>query len=121
VRLAALILAAGAMRHYAWALLPDAMHGAASKALGAMLALVLLGVVWRLAPSRALLPVALWLAWEEAQTLLCSVAYAIEPWAVPSGKSICAAWIGFDIGAAGLVAVAALAWRHPVKSDSINS
>lgn len=113
MRLAALILFAGVARHYGWALLPVDLRGIASKALGALLALVLIGVIWRLRPSPSLLPVALWLAYEEAQTALCSVAYAIQPWEVAAGHSICSAWAGFDLGAAGLVVIAFLAWGLP--------
>jgi hypothetical protein len=117
VKAAVLLLAAGALRHYAWALAPVSAQPAISKALGSGLALVLLWLLWDTSKSRALLPVALWLAWEETQTLLCSVAYAITPWSIEPGQSICAAWIGFDIGAAGLVCIAALTWCAPVKSD----
>lgn len=111
MRLAILLLATGAARHYGWALLPPDLQGIASKALGACAALVLLYVVGNLAKCRWCLPVLLWWGYEELSTLLCSTAYAIHPWIVEPGVSICSAWAGFDVGAFGIMALGCLAWK----------
>ena len=100
-----------AARHYGWALFPELMRGSVSKALGAAAALCLLWLVAKAYRTRYVLPVVIWWAWEEAQTLLCSVAYAYAPWEVPAGQSVCSAGVAFDLGAFGLVAMAVLAYR----------
>ena len=87
------------------------MRGAVSKALGAAAALFLLALVLYAYRSRWVLLVGLWWAWEEAQTLICSVAYALEPWPVPLGQGICSARLDFDLGALGLVCMAVMAYR----------
>ena len=117
MRLAAALLLAGYARHYGWAWVPPELAGVASKGLGAALSLLMIGIIWRLSPSRWLLPVAIWLCFEDALTALCSIGYAIHPWAVPPGVGICSAWAGFDLGAAGLVAIGFAAWGQPVTTD----
>ena len=107
---AALLLAC-AVRHYAWPLADEAARGAVWKALGAAATLLLLWLVAKAYRTRYVLPVVIWWAWEEAQTLLCSVAYAYAPWPVPAGQSVCSAGVAFDLGAFGLVAMAVLAYR----------
>ena len=122
MNLAAELLLIAALRHYGWALLPAELQGMASKGLGAAAALVLLSVVWRLRPSKILLPVLLWWAWEELQTLICAAAWIIDPWTVPPGVGICSARIGFDLGATGILAVAIIAYRLvPVSIYSIKN
>jgi hypothetical protein len=105
------LLLVGACRHYLWPHFPAELQGMASKGLGAAAVLYLLAVVWRLAPSRPLAWVLLWWAWEELQVLICSAAYMVEPWHVEVGEGICSARFGFDIGAAGIMFVALLAYR----------
>jgi hypothetical protein len=84
----------------------------ASKGLGALLVLVLLGVVWRLSSrSGWLMAVMGYGAWSALQTLLCSVGYMVEPWTVQAGQGICSARLEFDLGALGLLAAAAFALR----------
>ena len=111
MNLAAELLLIAALRHYGWPALPAELQGMASKGLGAAATLVLLSVVWRMHQSKPLALVLLWWAWEELQTLICAAAWIIEPWTVPPGVGICSARIGFDIGALGILAVAAIAYR----------
>ena len=103
------LLLTASTRHYLWPAAPDALQGMASKGLGACEVLVLLAVVWRLAPSKAMALVLSWWAFEELQTALCSIAYMHAPWTVPPGVGICSAAVGIDIGAAGILAVAWIA------------
>lgn len=101
-----------AAREHLWPLLPAEAQGAASKGLGAALVLVLLSMVYRLAPrSRLLLGVLLLAAWYSLQTLICSAAYVVAPWPVPAGFGMCSARIDFDLGALGLLGVLYLASR----------
>ena len=114
--LAPLLLAVGASRHYLWAQFPPAMQGGVSKALGAAATLILLGCVYRAQPSKPMAWVLLWWAWEEAQTLLCGAAWAAGPWPVAPGQGICSGRLDFDLGAIGILIVAAIAMRlTPVK------
>lgn len=100
------LLLTASTRHYLWPAAPAALQGMASKGLGACEVLVLLAVVWRLAPSKPMALVLTWWAFEELQTLLCSLAYMRQQWEVPPGVGICSAAAGIDIGAAGILAVA---------------
>ena len=113
--LALAMLLIGASRFYAWELWPPELRGPASKMLGSMAALCLIGIVYSLKPSRLLAFVCAWYAFEELQTVICSMAYMVEPWAVPVGMSICSARIDFDIGAVGIMFVAFLLWRACVR------
>lgn len=107
-------------REHLWAYLPPELQGIASKGLGALLVLVLLGVVWMQSERCKWLAAALlYGAWCSLQTLLCSLAYMAEPWDVLPGQGICSARIGIDLGALGLLIVAFLAYRLiPVRFDS---
>jgi hypothetical protein len=109
VNLAALLLLTAAARHYLWQHFPPELQGMASKGLGSAQVLVLLACVWQFRQSRPLGLVLLFWAWEELQTVLCSLAYMVQPWEVPAGVGICSARIGFDLGAAGILAVAYIA------------
>ena len=92
-----------AARHYGWAWLPVDVRGIASKALGALLALGLMWMLYKAKPSRPLLYVVLYGTFEELQTVICSVAYALSPWTVAPGNSICSARLDFDLGAIGVM------------------
>lgn len=114
-----------AAREHLWPWLPAELQGAASKGLGAALVLVLLSVIYRLTDalgmrSRALYAVLCLAAWYSLQTLICSAAYLNEPWPIPPGMGMCSARIDFDLGALGLVLIAAFAcWlSDPVRVDS---
>ena len=109
MNLAAGLLAVAAARHYLWQHFAIEAQGMASKGLGAAAVLVLLAVVWHGNKSRPLALVLCWWAWEEMQVLLCSFAYMQAAWVVEPGQGICSAAVGFDIGAAGILAVAAIA------------
>lgn len=111
MNLAGLLLVVCAARHYAWPLFPELMRGSAWKALGAAATLLLLWLVAKAYRQPAVLAVILWFAFEEAQTLLCSVAYAYEPWPIEPGQSMCSARASFDLGAIGLVWMAVLAYN----------
>lgn len=101
------------LRHYAWRWVPAEHAGDASKALGAMAALVLL---WLLSGHRRpgddleLWALALY-AWHEASVALCAGWFIFAPWAIADGQAMCSAKIGFDLGALGLLLVAVLASR----------
>ena len=113
IRLPVLLLLVLAMRQHAWAWAPVELAGVASKGLGSMAALVMLLLVYELAPvkSRLLAAVAMVYAWAETQTVICSAWYMVEPWPVAPGQAMCSAKLGFDLGAVGLMAVAILAHR----------
>lgn len=105
--LAVAVLAAGLMRNYLWNLFPIEMMGAVSKALGAAAILFLLTALYvKAKPNWPLAIVCVLWAFEELQTLICSVSYAIEPWAVQPGQSICSARLDFDLGAIGILLAA---------------
>ena len=106
--LALCLLAVGAFRNYAWLAVPDDLRGMASKGLGSIATLVLLGIVLHAKPSKAVFYVVLWYAFMELQTVICSVWYLFEPWVVPVGQPICSAKVGFDLGAIGILAAACL-------------
>ena len=111
-------MAAVVLRDVGWAWAPAALQGMASKGLGALLVLALLVVVWRLAPRSSWLawPIG-YGAWSALQTALCSVAYAVKPWAVPPGVGICSARLDLDLGALALLDAALFA----VKASSVTS
>ena len=109
--LPALLLAIGAFRHYGWALAPADQRGVASKLLGAAATLSLLWLVRKAYAGRLVSMVALWWAWEELQTVICSAWYLAAPWPVLQGQAICSAKAGIDIGALGIMIVALLAAR----------
>lgn len=106
-----LMLCLGVARHYLWPHFPIPLQGMASKGIGALVILCLLFIVWRQsARSKLMLAVLLWWAWEEAQTALCAGVYMLGPWTVQPGQGICTAVVGLDLGAAGLLCVAVLAY-----------
>jgi hypothetical protein len=108
------------VRNYGWAIAEPAARGGVSKALGAAALLALLWLLYKASPSRAMWLVFLLGAFEELQTIICSVAYTVKPWAVPVGESICSARIDFDLGAIGVMLLAFTLHRicQPIKVDS---
>ena len=103
---AVVLLLVMAARHYLYDLWPPELRGLASKALGALALLSLVWVVVALAPrSTTVTAVALWWSVEEVQVALCSFAYMLRPWVVPTGQSICSARLDLDLGAIGIVVV----------------
>lgn len=110
-RLAFGLLLIAAARHYLWAAWPDALRGTASKMLGAMAALCLIGIVIHLAQSKAVTLAGAYYAFEETQTAICSAAYMVDPWPVAVGQSICSARLDFDLGALGVMLLAFALWR----------
>lgn len=108
--LSALLLLVGACRHYGWELASEDLAGVASKGLGAAAILCLIWLCYHLAGGgKLVLAVAAWWSFEELQVVLCTAAWAIEPWHVPKGKAMCSAKAGFDIGAITVIIVSALA------------
>lgn len=107
--LAAFVLLIGASRHYGWMLAEPSMRGIVSKALGGVATLCLLGILWTRRKSALFALVLLWYAFEEFQVIACSVRFAVDPWVVPVGQSICTALLGFDLGTAGIVFVGLMA------------
>ena len=121
--LAAWIMAAFLLREVGWSWFPAEHQGMASKALGSLLVLFLAGVVWHLAKrSKWLLAALAYGIWSALQTVICSIAYMVQPWAVSPGQGICSARIDFDLGALGLMAAAFFAVRAAgVTSYSITN
>jgi hypothetical protein len=52
-----------------------------------------------------------WWSFEALQILICSIAWAIIPWEVPTGQSICSVGIGLDLGAIGAMLAILLLWK----------
>lgn len=103
---AAVLLVALFVRHYAYDLWPPEQRGLAAKAMGA---LALVTLVWlavlHVQRSLAIYAVALWFSVEEVQVTLCSFLYMRKPWPVQPGQSICSARLDLDLGALGIVVV----------------
>ena len=118
INLALGLLLLGTARNYAWLAFPDDLRGMASKGLGSIATLMLLGIVLHAKPSKAVFYVVSWYAFMELQTVICSVWYLFEPWVVPVGQPICSAKVGFDLGAIGILVVACLLYLLvPVRYD----
>jgi hypothetical protein len=116
---ALLILALGVLRHYGWVPFDPELRGIASKALGGLALLGVVPFIYKAYPSRLMALVLAWWSFEALQIMLCSIAWAIAPWEVPTGQSICSVGIGLDLGAIGVMMVAILLWRLSiVKPDS---
>lgn len=99
------------LRYYGWIPFDPELRGIASKALGGVALLGVIPFIWKAYPSKAMLAVlALW-SFEGTQTVLCSTLWAIKPWEVPTGQSICSVGIGLDLGAIGIMLVALILWR----------
>lgn len=109
--IALVLLVTLAARQTLWDFAPDGLAGVASKGLGSLAALVLLLLVYELAPvkGRLLAAVAAVYAWHETQTVVCTVSYMLSPWPIQPGQAMCSAKLGFDLGALGLLAFAILA------------
>ena len=108
------LLAAMALRHYAWRWVPAEHAGLVSKALGSVAALALLWLLSgyrRPADKLAFWALVLY-AIHEASAVLCATWFIFAPWPILQGQSQCSAKIGFDLGALGLLLVAALASQH---------
>ena len=115
--IALLVLVAGVARNYGWLIAEPELRGIVSKSLGAAATLCLLFALRLLCKSGVLLVVLCWYAFEETQTLVCSVLYAIEPWPVRVGESICSDRIGFDIGSIGIFMAGALIYLLASKNE----
>lgn len=101
-----------AARHHLWPLLPEEMRGVASKGLGAALVLVLLSMIYRLAPPSRLLSAVLCLAaFYSLQTFICTAWWLVDPWQIAEGVGMCSDRLGFDLGALGIIAVIAILSR----------
>lgn len=109
--LAALVLLAGVLKHYAWDLFDPGLKGVAAKGLGSLAMLALLGAVLYLAWSRAMAMVVAWFAFEEAQTVICTSAWLIKPWVLDPNRAMCSQRLDFDLGAIGVMAIAVILWR----------
>lgn len=112
---AAALLLITTVRHYGYDWAPVQHQPVASKGLGGAALLAQAWVIYALIPSRVLLPVVLFVTWQELQVVLCSAAYIQAPWPVPPGQGLCSARAGFDIGAASIIATAFLARWLAVK------
>ena len=106
-------------RNYGYLLFEPEQIGAVSKALGGAAMLAVVPLLYRAAPTRLVALVLAYWSFEALQTVLCSVAYAIEPWSVPTGVSICSAGLGFDFGAVGIMLAAVLLY-FVVRRQAVN-
>ena len=115
------ILVLGVLRHYGWVPFDPELRGIASKALGGLALLGVVPFIWKAYPSRLMMLVLAWWCFEAIQILICSTAWAISPWEVPKGQSICSVGINFDLGAIGVMLVACILWRicQPVRPDRL--
>jgi hypothetical protein len=96
------------VRHYGAQWFDPEIRGAVSKGLGGLAMLAVVPLLYRAAPSRLVAWVlAVW-SFEALQIALCSFGYALEPWPVLPGQPICSAKIGFDLGALGILIIAAV-------------
>lgn len=109
------ILALGVLRHYGWIVFDPETRGIVSKALGGLALLGVVPFIYRAYPSKLMWYVLAWWTFESLQILLCSTLYAIAPWEVPTGQSICSVGIGLDLGAIGIMLVALILWRVNCK------
>lgn len=118
--LAVWVLCIVAARHYGWQFFDPELRGIVSKALGAAAALCFLLMIYASAPSRALGVAVSFGVFEELQTVICSVSYAVAPWPVQTGQAICSARLDFDIDALGVMVLAFVlhAVASPVRSDT---
>ena len=105
------VLALGVLRHYGWVPFDPELRGIASKALGGLALLGVVPFLYKAYPSRLMALVLAWWSFEALQILLCSIAYAIRPWEVPIGQSICSVGIGLDLGAIGVMLAILLLWK----------
>jgi hypothetical protein len=105
------VLALGVLRHYGWVPFDPELRGIASKALGGLALLGVVPFIYKAYPSRLMALVLAWWSFEALQILICSIAYAIKPWEVPTGASICSVGIGLDLGAIGAMLAILLLWK----------
>lgn len=115
------ILALGVLRHYGWVPFDPELRGIASKALGGLALLGVVPFIWKAYPSRLMWYVLAWWSFEATQILLCSTLYAIKPWVVPTGQSICSVGIGLDLGAIGIMLVALILWKINCKTLQVTN
>lgn len=109
--LAALVLAAGVLKHYGWDLFDPGLKGVAAKGLNSAATLALLGCVLWLAWSKTLALISAWLAFEELQTVICTSAWLLKPWPLDPNRAMCSQRIDFDLGAVGIMLVCVILWR----------
>ena len=115
------ILALGVLRHYGWIVFDPELRGIVSKALGGLALLGVVPFIWKAYPSRLMWYVLAWWSFEATQILLCSTLYAIKPWEVPTGQSICSVGIGLDLGAIGIMLVALILWKINCKTLQVTN
>lgn len=105
------VLLVGVVRYYGYLAFDPAIRGSVSKGLGGLAMVAVAPLLYQARPSRPMYLVLLWWCFEGLQTAICSFAYAVQPWSVPVGESICSAGIGFDLGALGIMLAALLLVR----------
>ena len=108
---ALIVLAIGVLRFYGYVPFDPELRGIVSKALGGLCMVLVAPFIYRAYPSRAMLGVLAWWSYESVQVVICSVAYAIQPWDVPTGQSICSSRLDFDLGAIGALLIGLILWR----------
>ena len=107
MRLAALALLAGVVRHLLWE--HTQQQALAWNLFGAVAVLSLLGIIWQQNRGAILGSVLAWFAYEESLVGICSAWRMVDWWPVLHGQEQCSARIEVNIGAASLVAIGALA------------
>jgi hypothetical protein len=108
---ALIVLAIGVLRFYGYVPFDPELRGIVSKGLGGLCMVLVAPYLYIAYPSRAMLGVLAWWCFESIQVVICSFAYAVKPWDVPTGQSICSARIDFDIGSIGVMLVGLILWR----------
>lgn len=105
LRTASLLLLLGTLHSQAHKLVEWKARGQVFNVTGAILMLVMLGLVANAYRSRAVLLVCALGFGYFAQVLGCSAAWLWRPWPVTPGGELCSDGLGLPLGAVGLVAI----------------
>jgi hypothetical protein len=108
---ALIVLAIGVLRFYGYVPFDPELRGIVSKGLGGLCMVLVAPYLYIAYPSKAMLAVLAWWVFESMQVVICSTAYAIKPWDVPVGQSICSSRLDFDLGAIGALLIGLILWR----------
>lgn len=100
-KIAAALLLLGVMRHYGWELVPPEIQPQVWNACAA----IVISIFLLVAVSKDTWPVVAWWIAEEAQTLLCSIGWILNPWEVKPGEAQCSALLTFDLSTLGIFVV----------------
>ena len=105
MRLAALLLVAGAVRHQVWENVAAESAAYVWNICGALAMLVLIEVIVQQHRDAALSLVGKWWQYEEALVAGCSGWHLLDPWEVGPGQELCSSRLGFQLGSITLLAL----------------